>query len=162
MKLKPTRKFWIWVCSGVLILALVPVSVFFCWLYFPSLFNYNQDNVRTSSPLDPILASFEIEPSKLDVVEGKAKSYILRRLPACSTETQVLDFIKQNFTGGRQSSYSFSYGVVPESLRNLRYICIKAHEWGSAAGSSYVEIVFFLTSDRKLADVVIGEYDSYL
>lgn len=162
MNMKPTGKFWLWLRLALLILVLVAVSLVFCWLYFPSLFNYEQDNVRTSSPLDPILASPEIEPSKLDVIEGKAKAYILQQLPAGSTEAQVLDFIKQNFTGGREHSYSFSYGIVPESLQSLRYICIKAHEWGSAAGSSYVEIVFFLTPDRRLADVVIGEYDSYL
>ena len=149
-------------CSGLLLLALVPVSVFFCWLYFPSLFNYEKDNVRKSSPLNSILATFEIEPSKLDVVEGKARSYILQQLPVGSTEAQVLDFIKQNFTGGRERSYSFSYGIVPESLQKLRYICIKAHEWGSAAGSSYMEIVFFLTPGRMLAGVVVGEFDSYL
>ena len=162
MNMRPPRKFWLWVCLGSSVLVLIPVSAILCWLFFPSLFDLEHDNVRTSSPLDPILASQEFEESKTDVIEDKARFYVLQQLPIGITETQVLDFVKQNFTGGREDKYNFEYDIVPESLRGKPYICIKAHEWGSAAGFSYWEVVFFLTPDRKLVDVVIGEYDSYL
>ena len=130
------------------------VTVCLATAYLLSSCDYKRDFVEPSSPLGALFARGNGK-STFD----EARKLIFQTLPPGSPESAVDGYIKKNFRSAPRITASRIY----QWYEGKPYICIRVRESSTfPAGGSKLEIVFVLSPDRKLSDIVIYDDGAFL
>jgi hypothetical protein len=111
--------------------------------------SWSVDRVKRSSPLKEKLVS---------APESEVRSMILKSLPLGSSIVEVKAYCHANFRGKQVRQHALYTGDVA-SARGTKYLCYRVKENGTwPVGSNWTELLFYLSKDDKLTDIVVGSY----
>lgn len=112
----------------------------------------NKERTKSSSPLHEKLgqaSGFGVHP--------QARKIILDELPLGSPEKEVREYIKRTFSGGIRDEHEIADKYMPQNVKELEYICVRAESYVVfPVGSNWTDIIFFLDDERSLEEVIVA------